>query len=137
MQNIIDTAAAAGNFTTLAAALTAANLVETLKGPGPFTFFAPSDAAFAKIPKAEFDALLADKEKLTRVLKYHLIPGKVMADQVTKMPEGAKVKTVEGHDVTVHRSGAKVLLDKSTVTKTDIDTSNGVIHVIDTVLWPS
>ena len=137
MNNIIDTAMAAGNFKTLATALNAANLVDTLKGPGPFTVFAPTDAAFAKLPKADLDALLADKAKLTKVLQYHVVPGKVMAAQVSGMPNGSKVKTVEGHEVTLNLAPGSVMLDKSTVIKSDIDTSNGVIHAIDTVLWPS
>jgi uncharacterized surface protein with fasciclin (FAS1) repeats len=137
MQNINQTAAAAGNFTTLAAALTAAHLTETLNGPGPFTVLAPTDAAFAKIPKGELEALMANPEKLKKVLQLHVVSGKVMAAEVTKMKDGAKVKTVQGGEITLHLQGSHVKFNNSTVTKTDIDTSNGVIHVIDTVMMPS
>ena len=120
-----------GNFKTLATALTAAGLVDTLKGPGPFTVFAPTDAAFAKIPKAKLDALLKDKEKLTAVLTYHVVPGKVMAADV----KAGKFKTVQGSELTVTTKGG-VKVDKAKVTKTDIVADNGVIHVIDTVMMP-
>jgi uncharacterized surface protein with fasciclin (FAS1) repeats len=110
----------------------AAGLVDTLKGPGPFTVFAPTDAAFAKIPKAKLDALLKDKEALTKVLTYHVVPGKVMAADV----KPGMVKTVEGNAFKVSTSGGKVMVDKATVTKTDIAADNGVIHVIDTVIMP-
>ena len=129
--DIVDTAVKAGSFKTLAAALTAAGLVDTLKGPGPFTVFAPTDAAFAKIPKAKLDALLKDKDKLTAVLTYHVVPGKVMAADV----KAGKVKTVQGSELTVSTKGG-VKVDKAKVTKTDIAADNGVIHVIDTVLMP-
>ena len=129
--DIVDTAVAAGSFKTLATALTAAGLVDTLKGPGPFTVFAPTDAAFAKIPKAQLDALLKDKAKLTAVLTYHVVPGKVMAADV----KAGKVKTVEGSELTIKTAGG-VMVDKAKVTKTDIVADNGVIHVIDTVLMP-
>lgn len=129
--DIVDTAVAAGSFKTLATALTAAGLVDTLKGPGPFTVFAPTDAAFAKIPKAQLDALLKDKAKLTAVLTYHVVPGKVMAADV----KAGKVKTVQGSELTVSTTGG-VMVDKAKVTKTDIVADNGVIHVIDTVLMP-
>jgi uncharacterized surface protein with fasciclin (FAS1) repeats len=137
MNNIIETAAAAGNFKTLATALSAGGLLETLKGAGPFTVFAPTDAAFAKIPKADLDALLANKEKLTKVLKMHVVAGKVMATDVVKLKDGAKVQTLEGGNLTVHLKGSEVKLNDSLVSKADIDSSNGVIHVIDTVLMPS
>jgi uncharacterized surface protein with fasciclin (FAS1) repeats len=129
--DIVDTAVQAGSFKTLATALTAAGLVDTLKGPGPFTVFAPTDAAFAKIPKAQLDALLKDKAKLTAVLTYHVVPGKVMAADV----KAGKVKTVEGSDLTITTAGG-VKVDNAKVTKTDIFADNGVIHVIDTVLMP-
>ena len=130
-KDIVDTAVAAGSFKTLAAALGAAGLVDTLKGAGPFTVFAPTDEAFAKIPKADLDALLKDKAKLTSVLTYHVVAGKVMAADV----KASKVKTVQGSELTVTTSyGVKV--DMSKVTKTDIVADNGVIHVIDTVLMP-
>lgn len=130
--DIVDTAAGAGNFNTLVTAVKAAGLVDTLKGPGPFTVFAPTDAAFAKVPKADLDALLADKDKLTAVLTYHVVPGKVMAAQV----KPGNVKTVQGGEITVAVDGGSVKVDNATVTQTDIETSNGVIHVIDTVIMP-
>jgi uncharacterized surface protein with fasciclin (FAS1) repeats len=131
--DIVDTAVSAGQFNTLAAALKAAGLVDTLKGPGPFTVFAPTDAAFAKLPKADLDALLADKGKLTSVLTYHVVAGKVMAKDV----KPGAVKTVEGDSFMVKIVGGKVMVDKATVTKTDIVADNGVIHVIDTVIIPN
>ncbi len=130
-KDIVDTAVAAGNFNTLAAALQAAGLVDTLKGKGPFTVFAPTDAAFAKIPKADLDALLADKAKLTSVLTYHVVSGKVMAKDV----KAGKVKTVQGSQMTVATKGG-VMVDNAKVTATDIVADNGVIHVIDTVIMP-
>lgn len=138
--DIVDTAVAAGDFKTLATALTAAGLVETLKGTGPFTVFAPTDAAFAKLPKATLDKVLADKAMLTKILTYHVVSGEVTADQVVGM-NGTKVKTVEGGSFTVNvKDGAVSLLDAAgntvKVTKTDIMASNGVIHVIDAVLMP-
>ena len=130
-KDIVDTAVAAGNFKTLATALGAAGLVDTLKGKGPFTVFAPTDEAFAKIPKADLDALLKDKAKLSAVLTYHVVAGKVMAADV----KAGKVKTVQGSDLTVATSGG-VMVDKAKVVKTDIVADNGVIHVIDTVIMP-
>ena len=130
-KDIVDTAVAAGNFKTLATALQAAGLVDTLKGPGPFTVFAPTDAAFAKIPKADLDALLKDKAKLTAVLTYHVVPGKVMAKDV----KPGKVKTVQGGELTVSTPGG-VMVDNAKVTATDIAADNGVIHVIDSVVMP-
>jgi uncharacterized surface protein with fasciclin (FAS1) repeats len=115
----------------LATALGAAGLVETLKGKGPFTVFAPTDEAFAKIPKADLEALLKDKAKLTAVLTYHVVPGKVMAADV----KAGKVKTVQGSDITVTTKSG-VMVDKAKVVKTDIVADNGVIHVIDTVIMP-
>ena len=129
--DIVDTAVAAGSFKTLAAALGAAGLVDTLKGKGPFTVFAPTDEAFAKIPKADLDALLKDKSKLTSVLTYHVVSGKVMAANV----KAGKVKTVQGSELTVSTSMG-VMVDKAKVVKTDIVADNGVIHVIDTVIMP-
>jgi uncharacterized surface protein with fasciclin (FAS1) repeats len=131
-KDIVDTAVSAGNFKTLATALQAAGLVDTLKGKGPFTVFAPTDAAFAKIPKADLDALLADKAKLTSVLTYHVVPGKVMAKDV----KAGEVKTVEGSSLTVSTTGG-VKVDDAKVTATDIVADNGVIHVIDTVVIPN
>lgn len=130
-KDIVDTAVAAGNFKTLATALQAAGLVDTLKGKGPFTVFAPTDEAFAKVPKADLDALLADKAKLTAVLTYHVVPGKVMAADV----KAGKVKTVQGSELTVSTTGG-VKVDAANVVKTDIVADNGVIHVIDSVVMP-
>jgi uncharacterized surface protein with fasciclin (FAS1) repeats len=130
--DIVDTAVAAGSFNTLVAAVKAAGLVETLKGPGPFTVFAPTDEAFAKIPKDKLDALLKDKAALTKILTYHVVSGKVMAADVKAGP----VKTVQGASFTVAVNMGKVKVDASNVIKTDIATDNGVIHVIDAVMMP-
>ena len=130
-KDIVDTAVAAGDFKTLAVALEKAGLVDTLKGKGPFTVFAPTDAAFAKVPKKDLDALLADKSKLAAVLTYHVVPGTVMAKDV----KAGKVKTVQGSDLTVSTSGG-VKVDDANVTKADIVADNGVIHVIDSVVLP-
>ena len=131
-KDIVDTAVAAGNFKTLAKALEAAGLIETLKGKGPFTVFAPTDEAFAKLPAGTLDALLKDKAKLTAVLTYHVVPGKVMAADVVKLKEA---KTVQGQSIKIDTtSGVKV--DGANVIKTDIAASNGVIHVIDSVILP-
>ena len=130
-KDIVDTAVAAGDFKTLAVALEKAGLIDTLKGKGPFTVFAPTDAAFAKVPKKDLDALLADKSKLPSVLTYHVVPGSVMAKDV----KAGKVKTVQGSDLTLSTSdGVKV--DGANVVKTDIVADNGVIHVIDSVVLP-
>jgi len=131
--DIVDTAIAAGSFTTLATALTEAGLVGTLKGEGPFTVFAPTDDAFAKIPADTLNAVLADKEKLTAILTYHVVSGKVMAADVTTLDSAT---TVQGSDVAIN-VGDKVTVNDAVVTQTDIETSNGVIHVIDTVLMPA
>ena len=130
--DIVDTAVAAGSFKTLATALGAAGLVDTLKGKGPFTVFAPTDEAFAKIPKADLDALLKDKAKLTAVLTYHVVPGKVMAKDV----KAGQVKTVQGSNITISTSYGDVSVNNAKVVKTDIVADNGVIHVIDTVIMP-
>jgi uncharacterized surface protein with fasciclin (FAS1) repeats len=130
-KDIVDTAVAAGTFKTLATALQAAGLVETLKGKGPFTVFAPTDEAFAKIPKADLDALLKDKAKLTAVLTYHVVPGKVMAKDV----KAGKVKTVQGSELTISTTGG-VMVDQAKVSATDVVADNGVIHVIDSVVMP-
>jgi uncharacterized surface protein with fasciclin (FAS1) repeats len=134
-QDIVDTAVAAGQFKTLAAALQAAGLVETLKGAGPFTVFAPTDEAFAKLPKGTVEDLLKpeNKAKLTAVLTYHVVPGKVMAADVVKV---ASAKTVQGGSITVSAMGGTVMVDNAHVVKTDIAASNGVIHVIDAVILP-
>ncbi|MFL6079536.1 MAG: fasciclin domain-containing protein [Ornithinibacter sp.] len=139
--DIVDTAVAAGDFTTLAAALTASGLVDTLKGTGPFTVFAPTDDAFAKLPAGTVDTLLKDpKGDLTQILTYHVVPGKVMAADVVKL-DGQKVKTVQGGELTVGVEGEKVTLTDAAgntvnVTTVDVPASNGVIHVIDGVLMP-
>ena len=130
-KDIVDTAVAAGNFKTLATALQAAGLIDTLKGKGPFTVFAPTDEAFAKVPKDQLDALLKDKAALTKVLTYHVVPGKVMAKDV----KAGKVKTVQGSELTLATAGG-VMVDGAKVTATDIVADNGVIHVIDSVVLP-
>jgi len=130
-KDIVDTAVSAGDFNTLAAALKAAGLVDTLKGKGPFTVFAPTDEAFAKMPKDQLDALLADKAKLTAVLKYHVVAGSVMSKDV----HAGMVKTVQGSSLTVSTMGG-VKVDNANVTAVDIVADNGVIHVIDTVILP-
>ena len=130
--DIVDTAISAGQFNTLVTALKAANLVDTLKQKGPYTVFAPTDAAFAKLPAGALDALLKDKDKLNAVLTYHVVPGKVMAADV----KPGAVKTVQGQSLTVSNKGGAVMVDDAKVVKTDIAASNGVIHVIDTVLMP-
>jgi uncharacterized surface protein with fasciclin (FAS1) repeats len=132
-KDIVDTAVAAGSFTTLAKALGAAGLVDTLKGPGPFTVFAPTDAAFAKLPAGTLEKLLADKEQLTKVLTYHVVAGNVQAADVVKLKSA---KTVEGADVKITVKGKSVMVNQAHVVKTDIEASNGVIHVIDAVLLP-
>jgi uncharacterized surface protein with fasciclin (FAS1) repeats len=134
-KDIVDTAVSAGDFKTLAAALKAAGLVDTLKGPGPFTVFAPTDEAFAKLPAGTVDDLLKPEnhDKLVAILTYHVVPGKVMAKDVVKLHEA---KTVNGKDVKIMTEGGKVMVDNANVTKTDIACSNGVIHVIDSVILP-
>jgi uncharacterized surface protein with fasciclin (FAS1) repeats len=130
-KDIVETAVAAGSFKTLVTALQAAGLVDTLKGKGPFTVFAPTDEAFAKVPKADLDALLKDKAKLTAVLTYHVVAGKVMSKDI----KPGKVKTVQGSELTITTSGG-VKVDDAKVTTADIAADNGVIHVVDTVLMP-
>jgi uncharacterized surface protein with fasciclin (FAS1) repeats len=134
-KDIVDTAVAAGQFKTLAAALQAAGLVETLKGAGPFTVFAPTDEAFAKLPKGTVEDLLKpeNKAKLTAILTYHVVPGKVMAADVVKVKDA---KTVQGGSVKVSTMGNTVMIDNAHVVKADIAASNGVIHVIDAVILP-
>jgi transforming growth factor-beta-induced protein len=135
--DIVDTAVAAGSFSTLAAALTAADLVDTLKGKGPFTVFAPTDEAFAKLPKGTLDDLLKpkNKAKLAGILTYHVLSGEVMASAVTTM-DGKTAETVNGASIAIGVKKGVVTVDKATVVTTDIKTSNGVIHVIDTVMMP-
>ncbi len=133
-QTIAQIVATNPNFSTLLAAVQAAGLAETLSGPGPFTVFAPTNEAFAKIPKADLDKLLADKAALTRVLTYHVVAGRVPSSQVVTLKEA---KTVEGQSVAIEVKDGKVVLNgKSTVTAVDVQASNGIIHVIDTVLLP-
>jgi len=132
LPDIVDTAVAAGNFKALATALQAAGLVETLKGPGPFTVFAPTDEAFAKLPAGTLQALLADKQRLAAVLTYHVVAGQVMATDVVKM---TAAKTVQGGSLTI-RADNGVTVDGAKVVKADIQAGNGVIHVIDAVLIP-
>ena len=132
-KDIVDTAVEAGSFKTLAVALQAADLISTLKSEGPFTVFAPTDAAFAKIPKADLDALLKDKAALTEVLTYHVVSGKVMAADVVKLTQA---NTVEGSPVKIKVVDGKVMINNANVSATDIAASNGVIHVIDTVIMP-
>ncbi len=132
-KDIVDTAVAAGSFNTLVAAVKQAGLVDTLKGKGPLTVFAPTDAAFAKIPKDQLNAILADKALLTKILTYHVVAGKVMAADV----KPGTVKTVQGSNMTVSMEGGNVMVDNAKVVKTDIAASNGVIHVIDSVIVPN
>jgi len=133
MTDIVDTAVNAGSFNTLVAAVKAANLVDTLKGPGPFTVFAPTDEAFAKLPAGTVDALLKDIPQLTKILTYHVVSGKVMAADVVKLKSAT---TVEGSDVKIDASSG-VKVNDSTVVTPDIAADNGVIHVVDTVLMPT
>ena len=131
--DIVETAVAAGSFKTLVAAVQAAGLVETLKGKGPFTVFAPTDEAFAKLPAGTVDALLKDKAKLTAILTYHVVPGDVRAAQAMKL---TSAKTVNGQSLKVMAHDGVVMIDNAKVTKADIVAKNGVIHVIDTVVLP-
>ncbi len=130
--DIVDTAVSAGSFNTLVTAVKAAGLVDTLKGEGPFTVFAPTDEAFAKIPKAQLDALLADKQKLAAVLTYHVVPGSVMAKDV----KAGTAPTANGKPLNISTTGGKVRVNQAKVVKTDIVASNGVIHVVDSVILP-
>ena len=134
-KDIVDTAVAAGSFNPLVAALGAVGLIDTLKSDGPFTVFAPTDEAFAKLPAGTVDDLLKpeNKDKLTAILTYHVVSGKVMAKNVVTMTEAT---TVNGANLTIKTEDGKVMVDMAHVTKTDIETSNGVIHVIDAVLMP-
>ena len=134
-KDIVDTAVAAGSFKTLAAALQAAGLVDTLKGAGPFTVFAPTDAAFAKLPAGTVESLLKpeNKAKLTRILTYHVVAGKVMAADVVKM---TSAKAVSGDSIAISARNGGVMVNNAHVAKADIAASNGVIHVIDTVIMP-
>lgn len=131
--DIVETAVAAGNFKTLATALKEAGLIETLKGEGPFTVFAPTDEAFAKVLKADLNNLLKDKEQLKKVLLYHVVAGKIMSTDVTKLKSAA---TVEGSDVQISIKGKDVMINAAKVVAVDVDATNGVIHVIDSVIMP-
>jgi uncharacterized surface protein with fasciclin (FAS1) repeats len=132
-KDIVETAVAAGSFKTLTAALQATGLVDVLKGEGPFTVFAPTDEAFAKLPAGTVEALLKDKAKLTAILTYHVVSGNVMAADVIKL---TSAKTVNGEMVSIMVKDGKVMINNATVVKADVKASNGVIHVIDTVLLP-
>lgn len=132
-QDIVGTAVAAGSFTTLAKALTEAGLVETLQGAGPFTVFAPTDEAFAKLPAGALDKLLADKAALRQVLLYHVVPGRVMAADVVKL---TSAKTAAGPSARVRTMNGNVMIDGARVVRTDVAATNGVIHVIDSVIMP-
>jgi len=135
MKNIVQVAVEAGSFNTLVAAVKAAGLVETLSGPGPFTVFAPTDAAFAKLPAGTVEALLADKEKLTSILTYHVVSGKVMAADIVKT-NGATPNTVNGLPLDIVVRGGKVYVNGINVVTADVQASNGVIHIIDAVILP-
>lgn len=132
-KDIVDTAVGAGQFKTLVTAVKAAELVETLKGDGPFTVFAPTDSAFAKLPKETLEALLKDKKALANILTYHVVSGKVMAADVVKLDSA---KTVQGKSITIVTKDGKVTVNGANVIKTDIVCKNGVIHVIDAVILP-
>jgi uncharacterized surface protein with fasciclin (FAS1) repeats len=132
-KDIVDTAVAAGTFKTLAAALEAAGLIDTLKGDGPFTVFAPTDEAFAKLPAGTVEALLKDKEKLKQILLYHVVPGRVAAKDVVNLKSA---KTAQGSSIKIMVKDGKVMVDNAQVVKTDIAASNGLIHVIDSVILP-
>ncbi len=133
MADVVDTAVKAGSFSTLVSAIKAAGLVETLKGAGPFTVFAPTDEAFAKLPQGTVEGLLKDLPKLKKILTYHVVPGKVMAADVVKLKSA---KTVEGSDVKIDATNG-VKINNSTVTTPDVAADNGVIHIVDTVLIPA
>ena len=135
--DIIETSAAAGTFKTLASALREADLVNTLRGAGPYTVFAPTDEAFAKLPKAEIESLLKDKEKLKGILLFHVLPGSYPSSEVNKMRDGDKVKTVSGKEFTVGLKDNVLTVNGAIVSKTDLQASNGVIRAIDTVIRPN
>ncbi len=134
-KDIVTVAVDAGIFKTLVAAVQAADLVATLEGPGPFTVFAPTDAAFAKLPAGTVEALLADKKKLAAILTYHVVPGRIAAGDVMRAGS-ARPKTVNGAVLNVRVVNGKVMVDDATVTTADVNASNGVIHIIDTVVLP-
>lgn len=132
--NIVETAVSAGSFNTLVAAVQAADLADTLAGEGPYTVFAPTDEAFAKLPEGTIEHLLANPDQLREILLYHVVPGRVTASQVVTL---SNATTAQGSDVNIRVAGGSVMIDNATVTATDIETSNGVIHVIDTVILPA
>lgn len=132
--DIVETAVSAGSFTTLVTAVEAAGLVETLKGTGPFTVFAPTDDAFAKLPAGSVEGLLKDKDKLASVLTYHVVAGKVMAKDVAGLTEAT---SVQGGSLPINATNGTVTVAGATVTKTDVEASNGVIHIIDSVMLPA
>jgi len=132
-KSIVETAVSAGTFNTLVTAVKAADLVEVLSGPGPFTVFAPTDDAFDKLPEGTIAKLLENKDKLKAILTYHVVAGKVMASDVVNLKSA---KTVNGQNITIKVKGGTVMVDNAKVVKTDIDCTNGVIHVIDTVILP-
>jgi uncharacterized surface protein with fasciclin (FAS1) repeats len=132
-QDIVDTAVAAGSFKTLVKAVQEAGLVQTLKGTGPFTVFAPTDEAFAKLPAGTLEALLQDKQKLSAILTYHVVPGRVLAADVVKM---GSAKTVNGQEISITIRDGAAMVDNAKVIRTDIMATNGVIHVIDSVILP-
>ncbi len=133
-KDIVDTAVESGSFTTLVAAVEAAGLVETLKGEGPFTVFAPTDAAFDALPEGTVESLLEDTDALTSILTYHVVPGSVMSGDLS---DGMTAETVEGSEIEISISDDTVMVNDATVTTADIEASNGVIHVIDAVIMPS
>ena len=132
--NIVETAVSDGSFNTLVAAVQAADLADTLAGEGPYTVFAPTDEAFAKLPEGTIEHLLANPDQLREILLYHVVPGRVTASQVVTL---SNATTAQGSDVNIRVAGGSVMIDNATVTATDIETSNGVIHVIDTVILPA
>jgi len=132
-KNIVNTIAAKGNLKTLATALEASGLVDSLKAKGPYTVFAPTDAAFARIPKADLEALLANKTQLTAVLKYHVVPGKITS---ANLKNGMMLKTLLGKNLSIKLAKGSVLINNATVVQANMDSTNGVIHAIDTVLMP-
>jgi uncharacterized surface protein with fasciclin (FAS1) repeats len=134
MADIVDTAVNAGSFNTLVEALKAANLADTLKEPGPYTVFAPTDEAFGKLPEGTLDKLLKDTPELAKILTYHVVSGKLTAEEVAKQD---KAMTLEGGELTIAQSGGTVKVDAATVMQPDVEADNGVIHAIDTVLLPS
>jgi uncharacterized surface protein with fasciclin (FAS1) repeats len=136
MKNLYETAREMSNFKTLVSAIDKAGLADTLKGPGPFTMFAPTDEAFRKVPKEQLDSLLQNPEQLKQVLLYHVVPGKIRSSEVTKMQDVAKVRTVSQKEFTLGLKGG-VRVNDAVVTSTDIEASNGIIHSIDKVILPA